>query len=440
MTEREFALEVVRRLREAGFVAYWAGGCVRDESFGLAPADYDVATDARLDQVRRLFPRSKEVGANFGVVEVIGPRKNGGHFHVQVATFRADGPYSDGRRPDTVVFATAREDARRRDFTINGMFYDPLENRLIDYVGGQEDLRDRRLRAIGDPRARFAEDKLRLLRAIRFAARFDLTIEPDTAAAIAEMAPQITVVSAERIADELRRLLMHPTRLRGLTLMQELRLIPPIFPELEPLFTLPNQADTRPGITVWQHALEVIQHLPEPISFPVAMAALLHDVGKGAAGQEPPYADHPRLGSEMAARISERLRLSNAETDRIVWLIEHHHDLDEAPTARPSRLKPLLGHPGSGDLITLARANRLAQCLDPKPVDVASQRRDEWQQRGELDPPPLITGNDLKAMGLTPGPDFKRILDQIREQQLDGTLTTRAEALALARAMAVETS
>lgn len=438
MTDREFALEVVRRLREAGFVAYWAGGCVRDESFGLTPADYDVATDASMAQVRQLFPRSKEVGANFGVVEVIGPRKDGGHIHVQVATFRADGPYSDGRRPDTVVFASAREDARRRDFTINGMFYDPLENRLIDYVGGQEDLKNRCLRAIGDPRARFAEDKLRLLRAIRFAARFNLTIEPDTAAAIAAMAPQITVVSAERIADEFRRLLTHPTRLRGITLMQELKLIPPILPELEPLFTRPHHADPSRGVTVWQHTLEVVRHLPEVVSFPLAMAAILHDVGKGVADQVPPDPDHPRLGAEIAARIGERLRFANAETDAICWLIEHHHDLDDAPTARPSRLKRLLVHSTANDLMILARANHLAQGRDPHPIECAARQRSEWEQRGELDPPPLITGNDLKAMGLPPSPEFKRILDLVRERQLDGDLTTRADALALAREMAIE--
>src|SRR5260370_33887338 len=202
MTEREFAIEVVRRLRHAGFEALRAGGCVRDELLGLVPKDYDVATDARPEEVCKLFARTVTVGMSFGVVEVLGPRQENKPLMVQVATFRSDLAYSDGRHPDAVVFSSAREDALRRDFTINGMFFDPLEGRLIDYVEGQEDLRGRKLRAIGDPSQRFSEDKLRMLRAVRIATRFDLTIEPATAAALRTMAKQITVVSAERIADE----------------------------------------------------------------------------------------------------------------------------------------------------------------------------------------------------------------------------------------------
>jgi poly(A) polymerase len=204
MTEREFAIDVVKRLQSAGFQAFWAGGCVRDELLGLVPKDYDIATDARPEEVQRLFRRTVAVGVSFGVVEVLGPRQDGDVLKVQVATFRTDAGYSDGRRPDQVVFSSAREDALRRDFTTNGMFFDPLKNELLDYVGGQADLQARVLRAIGDPHVRFAEDKLRLLRAIRIATRFDLTIEPATAAAIRAMADQLPVVSAERIADELR--------------------------------------------------------------------------------------------------------------------------------------------------------------------------------------------------------------------------------------------
>jgi len=229
MTERDFDIEVVSRLRAAGYQALWAGGCVRDELLGLVPKDYDVATDARPEDVRRLFPRTVAFGMSFGVVEVLGPRtgsrdKTGGPT-VQVATFRSDVSYSDGRHPDAVVFSSAREDALRRDFTINGMFFDPLENRLVDYVGGQEDLRARLLRAIGDPTQRFAEDRLRMLRGVRIATRFDLTIEPATAAAIQRMAAQISAgVSAERIAEELRQLLVSPQRQRGVNLLHELGL------------------------------------------------------------------------------------------------------------------------------------------------------------------------------------------------------------------------
>ena len=203
MSEREFAIDVVRRLRESGYEALWAGGCVRDELLGLSPADYDVATSARPQQVSAVFRKTVEVGASFGVVEVIGPRRLDGSFpKVQVATFRSDGAYLDGRRPESVRFSSAEEDAQRRDFTINGMFFDPLDGRVIDHVGGQADLKAKVLRAIGDPRARFREDKLRLMRAVRMAARFDFPIEEQTAAAVREMAGEITVVSAERIADE----------------------------------------------------------------------------------------------------------------------------------------------------------------------------------------------------------------------------------------------
>src|SRR5690242_3802729 len=203
MTERDFAIAVVRQLREAGHEALWAGGCVRDELLGLTPQDYDVATSARPDEVRLLFRRTIAVGMSFGVVEVLGPRSPAGPLKVQVATFRSDVSYSDGRHPDAVVYSSAREDALRRDFTINGMFFDPLAGQLLDYVGGQEDLRGRVLRAIGDPRSRFTEDKLRMLRAVRFATRFELALDPGTAEAVREMAPQIGVVSAERIAEEL---------------------------------------------------------------------------------------------------------------------------------------------------------------------------------------------------------------------------------------------
>ena len=220
MTERDFAIDVVRRLREAGFQALWAGGCVRDQLLGLSPKDFDVATDARPDDVQRLFRRTVAVGVSFGVVEVLGPPP----LKVQVATFRADVSYSDGRRPDAVVFTSAREDALRRDFTINGMFFDPLENQVIDYVEGQKDLEARVLRAIGEPAERFAEDKLRLLRAVRFATHYELSFDLATASALRAMANQISVVSAERIAEELRRLLVDPHRQRGMELFMDMGL------------------------------------------------------------------------------------------------------------------------------------------------------------------------------------------------------------------------
>jgi poly(A) polymerase len=400
-TEREFALDVVRKLRDANFEALWAGGCVRDQVLGLEPHDYDVATNARPEQVQKLFRRTVAVGVSFGVVEVIGPKVADGFLKVQVATFRVDGPYDSGRWPTSVRFCSAEEDARRRDFTINGMFFDPLENRLIDYVGGRADLNAKILRAIGNPRQRFDEDKLRLLRAVRFAARFELTIEPATADAIREMAAQITIVSAERIAEELRKLLTNRHRVRGVRLMKEVGLLAPIVPHAN----------------VWEHTVAVLDRLPEQVHFPLALAALLHQ----------------QVDGEQAARVAERLKLSNAERDRICWLIEKHYVLNDVTTMRKSELKQILIHPGIEDLFLLHRAIASAFGVTAAHVDFAEARLAEWTASGELNPPSLITGDDLKQLGIPPGPQYKRLLDAVREAQLDGAISTPEQALELVR-------
>jgi poly(A) polymerase len=442
MTEREFAIDVVRRLREAGFEALWAGGCVRDEVMNHEPHDYDVATDARPDQVQKLFRRTIEVGASFGVIEVIGPRIDGEYLKVQVATFRVDDEYEDERRPKSVRFASAREDALRRDFTINGMFLDPLANRLIDYVGGQEDLKANILRAIGDPRERFKEDKLRLLRAVRFAARFEFDLDPATAAAIREMSGRITIVSAERIAQELRKLLTDSHRVRGMRLMDEVGLVEPILPELMPMHGLPQGLPGAETGDLWEHSLRVLGHLPEDVSFPLAFATLLHDVGKPKTFRQTEnrytFHGHEHVGRDMAKRIGERLRLSNAERERVEWLVEKHQYFSDAPIMRPSRLKPILAHPGIHELLVLHRADAVASGREPIHVDFAEARLREWTISGELDPASLLSGDDLKNMGLSPGPVFKRILDAVREGQLDGTLTSRDQALRLATELAGE--
>ena len=408
MTEREFAVECVRTLQAAGFRALWAGGCVRDELLGLTPNDYDIATDARPEQVQKLFRRSLAVGAAFGVIEVVGPRgATGEHLTVEVATFRSDGAYSDGRRPDSVVFSSPEEDAARRDFTINGMFFDPIAGELHDYVGGRADLDAKVLRAIGDPAARFAEDKLRVLRAARIAARFELSIDPGTQAAARATGPQITVVSAERIADELRKLLAHPNRGRGVWLLRAFGLIETLFPEVVP--------ELRAGI--WGELPEVVALLPGTASFPLGFAALLH-----------------RVGANASEAIAERLRLSNAEKSRVVWLVERHANLTAAPSMRPSQLHPILVHPGIDELLALHRAVALAARNDVGHVEFCERvLRDT--PRAELDPPPLLTGNDLKALGMRPGPEFKRLLDAVREAQLDGQARTRDDALALVRSL-----
>src|SRR5207253_3745413 len=326
MTERDFAISVVRRLQEAGHQALWAGGCVRDERLGLTPKDYDVATDARPEEVRRLFRRTVAVGMSFGVIEVLGPRTDAGMLKVQVATFRSDGAYSDGRHPDAVVFSSAREDALRRDFTINGMFFDPIDNQLIDYVGGQEDLQAKLLRAIGDPTARFAEDKLRLLRAVRFATRFDLALDPATEQAIRAMADQVTVVSAERIAEELRRLIVYPQRSRGVNLLYQTGLAAAVLPDLLPTMGLPQGPPSAPTGDLWDHVLAVLDHLGPTPSFPLAFAALLHDVGKPrTVGRTPDrytFYYHEHVGRRMAEEIGLRLKLANAQRERNEWPVE----------------------------------------------------------------------------------------------------------------------
>jgi poly(A) polymerase len=400
MTEREFAADIVRRLRSAGHQALCAGGCVRDQLLGLDPHDYDVATDARPDQVQALFRRTVAVGISFGVVEVLGPKP----LKVQVATFRSDGDYDDGRRPKSVTFSSPEEDARRRDFTINGIFFDPIDERVIDYVGGEADLRAGIVRAIGDPRQRFTEDKLRLLRAVRFAARFQFTIEPATAAAISEMADQITVVSAERIADELRKMLTHRHRAAGLRLVEDAGLAKPIFPEVA-------------GAESWKRAPAVLEQFGEPVSFPLALAGILFSIDP-----------------KIVATIADRLRLSNVDKERLVWLVGRHAALVDAPNLPKCDLKPLLAHPGIGELLALHRAIARAVTMDEKHAEFCERCLREWP-RETIDPPPLITGDDLRDMGLLPGPRFKELLDTVRAAQLNETVTTREQAVELVRTL-----
>ncbi len=432
MTEREFAIDVVRRLRGAGHEALWAGGCVRDELLGLAPKDYDVATGAVPDEVRRLFRRTVAVGASFGVVEVLGPRTDSGVLKVQVATFRSDGSYSDGRRPDAVVFSSAREDALRRDFTINGMFFDPLEGRLIDYVGGREDLTAKVLRAIGDAAVRFEEDKLRMLRAARMATRFDLVIEPDTADAIRRMAGQINVVSAERVADELRKMLVDSRRARGVNLLYDLGLAAEVLPELLPMKGLPQGPPAAPTGDLWDHVLAVLDRLGPSPSFPLALAGLLHDVGKPrTVGRTPDrytFYYHEHVGRRLASEICLRLKLSNEERERVEWLVEKHQFLCDVRQMRTSTLKPTLNHPGVRELLALHRADALASGRSVEHVEYCERLLEEWTE-ADLNPPPLITGHDLTRLGLEPGPLFKELLDAVREAQLDGTIATPKQAL-----------
>ncbi len=398
--QRRFAAELVRRLRGAGFEAYWAGGCVRDQLMGRTPKDYDVATNARPDQVRELFGfrRTIAVGAAFGVIAVLGPKDAG---QIEVATFRRDAAYSDGRHPDQVTFSSAAEDASRRDFTINGLFYDPLDQRVLDFVGGQEDLARRRICAIGDPYQRFQEDKLRLLRAVRFAAAFEFDVEPRTLEAVRRMAGEITVVSAERIAAEMERMLVDRHRVRAVRLLLQTGLAAAVLPETVP--TDPAQ-QARLDAT-----LAILERLVQP-GFPLALATLLHLWG--------------------AAAVCQRWRLSNRHTDRTSWLVEFHAALHEPRSLRWSQLQPLLLSEGIDDLMALEEAASLAAARDTS--HVAWCRSLLAQPREVLDPPPLLTGDDLLRHGIPPGPAYRVLLQRIRDAQLDGEIRTQEDALELA--------
>ncbi|HEY2786710.1 MAG TPA: CCA tRNA nucleotidyltransferase [Fimbriiglobus sp.] len=398
MTERDFAADVVRTLQAAGHVAYFAGGCVRDELLGLTPADHDVATDAVPERVQQLFRRTIAIGAAFGVIEVLGPRMNGEHINVQVATFRSDGSYTDGRRPNAVTFGNAEADAARRDFTINGLFFDPVAERLYDFVGGRADLESKVLRAIGDPAARFTEDKLRILRAVRLAARFDLTIDPATWFAGRRLAEQIFVVSAERIAEELRKMLAHPTRAKAVEWLNRFELVTPVFPEVA------ASVETR---------TETVRYLPDRFGFEGTFATLLLDTDPKAAGA-----------------IGRRLKLSADELRHVAWLVGHQSALTGAAGQSKSKLYPILAHPFAPDLIAIDRARVAAEGCPSDDADFSANVLRELQPE-VINPPPLITGDDLTAAGYTPGPDYKGWLERVRAAQLDGEVKSKEEALAL---------
>lgn len=427
--QRDFALSVVRRLREAGHEAYWAGGCVRDCLLGRTPKDYDVATNALPEKIRDLFGlrRTLEIGIAFGVVAVIGPKEAG---IVEVTTFRHDAPYSDGRHPDAVSFTTAEADAQRRDFTINGLFYDPLEadesRRVKDFVGGVEDLHRRVIRAIGEPRARFDEDKLRMLRAVRFAATFDFAIDQGTRQAVIELASTLTIVSAERIAQEMRVMLVHARRASAMRLLRETALLAVVLPELVALESQPVDVSQPNGETLWQRTLAVLDRLDRQ-SFPLALAAALHATGWQAA--EPVDGAGAATAAEAVRRVSERWRLSNKDTEQAAWLVEHHRALIAAETLPWPRLQRLLVCPGIDELLSLHAA--IAAAAGQGTSHVNHCRRKLSLPDAELNPPPLLTGDDLKRHGIPPGKIYKTLLDRVRDAQLEGEVSTLDEALTL---------
>ena len=431
---REHATAIVRRLREASYEALFAGGCVRDEMLGRAPKDYDIATNAPAERVLALFPGSLPVGIQFGVVLV-----PAGVHRIEIATFRRDGVYVDSRHPVSVHFGSAEEDARRRDFTINGMFYDPLAARVIDYVGGTGDLRRGLIRAIGDPAARLDEDKLRMLRAVRLAARLGLTIDGGTWEAIRRAAPAIDRIAFERIGEELRMILCEGAAKRGFELLHAAGLLAVVLPEIAAMEGVEQSPDHHPEGDVFHHTMLVLDQLRDPTET-LALGVLLHDVAKPVSagrrttpdGERITFYGHSERGAEMAVAICQRLKRSRAVWERVAYLVRNHLRLVNAPQMRPATLKRFLREEGIHQLLELARIDALAASGDLHYYEFCRAQLAALSP-AEMHPPPLITGDDLIALGHRPGPHFGKILQAVEEAQLEGALASREDALAWVR-------
>ncbi|MFQ3670883.1 MAG: CCA tRNA nucleotidyltransferase [Verrucomicrobiia bacterium] len=422
---------IIRTLVDAGHIAYYAGGCVRDQLLGRPPTDFDIATSATPDQVQPLFQRASDLqGKAFGVVRVL---VGGQSF--EVATFRRDGPYLDGRRPDHIAFATAEDDARRRDFTINGLFYDPLQNQVIDFVGGQADLTAKRIRAIGDPEARFTEDALRLFRAIRFASQLDFTIDPETWNAILRLAPTSQRLAAERVRDELVKCLTGPRPGHAYDLLDQAGLLRVWIPECEAMKGVEQPPQFHPEGCVHTHTRLMLGMLQNP-SIELALAVLFHDIAKpetktiDASGRIR-FNEHEVRGARTAERIMKRLRFSNEIIETVTDCIANHMTFKDVKNMRLSTLKRFLSRPHLDTELELHRLDCASSHGALDLYDFVVEKRAELAQT-ELAPPPLLTGRDLIAKGIPPGPAMGRILDIIRDEQLEGRLTSTPQALGFA--------
>ncbi len=428
------AIGTLRRLRDEGYEAFLVGGCVRDLVMGREPKDFDVATDATPDQVIKLFPDSLTVGARFGVVIVPGDEGN-----VEVATFRSDGLYADGRHPNEVRYAkTAQEDVQRRDFTINGLLYDPLKHRVLDYVGGQADIRARRLRTIGDPTLRFSEDRLRMLRAVRFAARFGFTIDPVALDAIRNLAPEIGDVSAERVRDEIIKILTEGQARRGFELLEDAALLKEVLPEIKALQGVAQPPEFHPEGDVWVHTLMMLEGLSSPVNVAIvtttlALGVLLHDVGKPptfTVRERIRFDNHVEVGAKMADEICDRLRLSARETERVVELVRHHLRFKDFPQMRRATQLRFIRMEGFREHLELHRLDCLSSHRNLENYELARRMLEETPPE-EVKPEPLLRGGDLIAQGYKPGPLFKTILGAVEDAQLEGKIQSRDDALRL---------
>mgnify|MGYP001217056888 CR=1 FL=1 len=432
-TSARLAAQIVETLREAGHSAYLVGGCVRDELLDITPKDYDVATSARPDQLLRLFPKAELIGAHFGVLQV----RSAGDT-VEVATYRSDGVYEDGRHPGNVTFETDPAlDATRRDFTINALFRDPFSGEVLDFVGGQRDLREGIIRAIGDPHARFEEDHLRMLRAVRFAARFRYHIHPGTYAAMGALAPHIHRISTERIRDELLRILTEGNARTGCELLYGCGLLKEILPEVQAFQGVQQPPEFHPEGDVWTHVMLMLEQMG-PANPSLALGVLLHDVGKPPTfriADRIRFDGHVEVGEEMARQILSRLKCSRELTTRVCELVANHMRFKDVHRMKPSTLKRFFRMEGFEEHLELHRLD----CLSSnRRLENYTFAKHQWENMPQdvLRPPRLLTGEDLIAAGYEPGPLFSRMLRAVEDAQLEGAAATREDALRVAAAVA----
>ncbi|MFZ0797631.1 MAG: CCA tRNA nucleotidyltransferase [Terriglobales bacterium] len=450
---KQHAAKIVRTLRERGHQAYLAGGCVRDLLLSREPADFDVATDATPQQVMQIFPKTFAVGEQFGVVlvpeaNVATPASASGATGVlarpadrsnavEVATFRSDVGYSDGRHPDQVRFTKdPREDVQRRDFTINGMMLDPATNEILDFVGGRDDLKAGIVRAIGDPNRRFTEDKLRMMRAVRFAARFEYQIDPATMAAIQRLAPKVHQVSCERVREELTKMLTEGRARRAFELLDTTGLLPEVLPEISAMKGVEQPPQFHPEGDVFVHTLLLLEKLPTGSSKTLAWGALLHDVGKPPTFRVAPdrirFDGHVEVGMKMAAEICRRLRFSNDETDQILALVDNHMRFGQVQRMNQSTLKKFLRLPAFDEHLELHRIDCLSSHGQLDAYEYSHEQLRSMPPEA-IRPTPLITGQDLIEAGYEPGPRFREVLTAVEDAQLEGRLASREAAMEFVR-------
>lgn len=427
------AVSIIEEVRARGYSAYLVGGCVRDLLLGIAPQDYDIATNARPNDVMALFPETIPVGAQFGVVLVVVRPEGVEPIHVEVATYRSDVGYSDGRHPDAVRYSdTAQEDVQRRDFTVNGLLLDPLKNEVLDYVGGRADIEHRIIRTIGGPRLRLREDKLRMMRAVRFAARLDYTVDANTMSAIRELAREIHQVSRERIRDELDKMLTEGHARRCFELLDSSGLLSEVLPEISALKGVEQPPQYHPEGDVWTHMLLLLEGLEKGCSRSLAWGVLLHDIGKPPTFRVAPdrirFDSHAEVGTRMAQEICRRLRFSNEATEQVCALVANHMRFADVKKMKESTFKRFMRLPYFEEHLELHRLDCSASHRDLSLYEFVKEKLSNTPEQ-EIRPAPLISGNDLIENGWKPGPQFRTILQAVEDAQLEGILHTREEAL-----------